>query len=164
MATAGTAEAARLKIKSWRGYSESNGKAQKYIIQPYNKLTHRHLNCKTTKWCMITIVSCLYQSGVPKSKIYKSSGCLQQMRWFKSKKRWKVRGTKPQVGWIVFFDFKKEKNGKPTHCGMITSADYKKKGYAYSFEGNKQDAVGCRHFSYSASNKCIVGYGIPYYK
>lgn len=155
---AGTAQDARKKFKSWNGYSESNGKAQKYIIKPYNKIAKRNLNCKTTPWCQIAVVSCLYQAGV--KKYYITSGCLQALNWYKKKKRFKKRGVKPQVAWQVFYDFKG--NGKPTHTGLITSVDYKKKGYIYVIEGNKSNKVGYRHISYNS--KYILGYGLPYYK
>lgn len=155
---AGTAQDARKKFKSWNGYSESNGKAQKYIVNPYNKISGRHLNCKSTAWCQIAVVSCLYQSGV--KKYYITSGCLQALNWYKKKKRYKARGVKPQIAWQVFYDFKH--TGKPTHTGIVTSVDSKKKGYMYVIEGNKSNKVGYRHISYKS--KDILGFGLPYYK
>lgn len=157
-----TAAQARDKFKSWNGYSEANGKAQKYIVQPWNKKVGRKVNCKTTPWCAITTASCLLQVGV--KKLSTSAGCTQQMQWYKAKKRWKsqawVKNHKPQVGWLVFYDFKGK--GKPTHTGMITSVDYKKKGFAYAIEGNKSNKVGYRQFNYK-TYKYILGYAIPYY-
>ena len=152
-----TAAQARTKFKSWEGYSESNGKAQKYIVNPWNKKTGMKKNCKTTPWCAITTASCLLQIGV--KKLSTSAGCTQQMKWYKSKKRWKNRGVTPQTGWLVFYDFKG--NGKPTHTGMITSVNNKKKGYIYVIEGNKGNKVGYRHISYNS--KSILGFGVPYY-
>lgn len=152
-----TASQAKTKFKSWNGYSESNGKAQKYIIQPWNKKTGMRKNCKTTPWCAIATASCLLQIGV--KKLNTSAGCLQQMRWYKAKKRWKNRGVVPKIGWLVFYDFKGK--GNPTHTGMITSVNYKKKGYIYVIEGNKSNKVGYRHISYNS--KYILGYGLPYY-
>lgn len=154
----GTAQDARKLFKSWNGYSESNGKVQKYIIKPYNKISKRNLNCKTTPWCQIAVVSCLYQSGV--KKYYITSGCLQALNWYKKKKRYKARGYTPKVGDQVFYDFKG--NGKPTHTGIVTSVNYKKKGYIYVIEGNKDNKVGYRHISYKSKN--ILGFGLPYYK
>ena len=163
MATAGTAEAARLEAKKHIGESESNGLAQKNIVSPYNKLTHRHLNAKTVAWCAIYIVMMLIFSGVPKSKVYKSSGCTQQMAWFKKKKRFKARGVTPKVGWIVFYNFKNSKTTVSTHVGIVTSVNYKKKGYMYTAEGNiKGGKVAYRHINFKS--KSIVGFGIPYYK
>lgn len=152
-----TASQAKTKFKSWNGYSESNGKAQKYIVQPWNKKTGMRKNCKTTPWCAIATASCLLQIGV--KKLNTSAGCLQQMRWYKAKKRWKNRGVVPKIGWLVFYDFKGK--GNPTHTGMITSVNYKKKGYIYVIEGNKSNKVGYRHISYNS--KYILGYGLPYY-
>lgn len=152
-----TASQAKTKFKSWNGYSESNGKAQKYIVQPWNKKTGMRKNCKTTPWCAIATASCLLQIGV--KKLSTSAGCLQQMRWYKAKKRWKNRGVVPKIGWLVFYDFKGK--GNPTHTGMITSVNYKKKGYIYVIEGNKSNKVGYRHISYNS--KYILGYGLPYY-
>lgn len=153
-----TAAQARAKFKSWNGYSESNGKAQKYIIKPWNKKVKRNVNCKTTPWCAIATASCLIQVGV--KTLCTSAGCTQQMKWYKSKKRWKNRGVTPKVGWLVFYDFKHK--GNPTHTGMVTSVNTKKKGYMYAIEGNKSNKVGYRLISYNS--KDILGYGLPYYK
>lgn len=153
-----TAAQARTKFKSWNGYSESNGKAQKYIINPWNKKTGMKVNCKSTAWCAIATASCLLQVGV--KKLSTSAGCTQQMKWYKSKKRWRKRGSTPKVGDLVFYDFKGK--GNATHTGMVTSVNYKKKGYIYVIEGNKSNKVGYRHISYTS--KSILGFGIPYYK
>lgn len=158
MASNGTAQDARLLFKSWNGYSESNGKAQKYIMKPYNKISGRSLNVKTTPWCQIAVVSCLYQAGV--KKYYITSGCTQAMNWYKKKGRFKKRGTTPQVGWQVFYNFKDSSTSKSTHTGIVTSVD-KKKGYMYVIEGNKSNKVGYRHIKYNS--KSIVGFGLPYY-
>ena len=159
MAKNGTAQDARLLFKSWNGYSESNGKAQKYIMKPYNKISGRNLNVKTTPWCQIAVVSCLYQAGV--KKYYITSGCTQAMNWYKKKGRFKKRGVVPQVGWQVFYNFKDSSTSKSTHTGIITSVNYKKKGYIYVIEGNKSNKVGYRHIKYNS--KSIVGFGVPYY-
>ena len=158
MAKNGTAQDARLLFKSWNGYSESNGKAQKYIMKPYNKISGRNLNVKTTPWCQIAVVSCLYQAGV--KKYYITSGCTQAMNWYKKKGRFKKRGATPQVGWQVFYNFKDSSTSKSTHTGIVTSVD-KKKGYMYVIEGNKSNKVGYRHIKYNS--KSIVGFGLPYY-
>ena len=153
-----TAAQARTKFKSWNGYSESNGKAQKYIINPWNKKTGMNVNCKKTAWCAIATASCLLQVGV--KTLSTSAGCTQQMKWYKSKKHWRNHGATPKVGDLVFYDFKGE--GKATHTGMVTSVNYKKKGYIYVIEGNKSNKVGYRHISYTS--KYILGFGVPYYK
>lgn len=153
-----TAAKARSKFKSWNGYSESNGKAQKYIVDPWNKYMGMKVNCKKTAWCAIATASCLRQVGV--TKLSMSAGCTTQMKWYRSKKRWRNRGAVPKVGDLVFYDFKGK--GTATHTGMVTSVNYKKKGYIYVIEGNKSNKVGYRHISYTS--KYILGFGVPYYK
>jgi hypothetical protein len=86
------------------------------------------------------------------------------MKFYNSKKRWKSKTTKPQAGWIVYYNFKGG-TSTATHCGMVTSTDYKKKGYMYVIEGNKDDKVGYRHIRYGKNvYKYVLGYGVPYYK
>ena len=160
---AGGAENCRLKFKSWHGYSESNGKAQKYIINPYNKRTGRHLTCKVP-WCQIAAIEAQLQSKSV-NKCYVTSGCKQSRNWYIKNKRYKARGVTPQVGWQVFYHFA-DKHGKrsstPQHTGIITSVGYKKKGYIYVIEGNKSNKVAYRHINYKSLD--IMGFGIPYYK
>lgn len=151
----GTAKEAVAKFKSWNGYSESNGKAQKYIMKPYNKISGRSLNVKTTPWCQIAVVSCLYQAGV--KKYYITAGCKQAMNWYKNKKKWKAKSTKPQIGWQVFYDFKGK--GNPTHTGIVTAVS----GNTVTvYEGNKSNKVGARKFNYK-TYKYLLGWGVPYY-
>ena len=73
------------KMRSFDGASEKNGRAQKEIMRPYNKLTKRKLNVKTTPWCQITCVSADYQTKVVK-KYTTTAGCRQALNWFKKKK------------------------------------------------------------------------------
>ena len=153
-----TAAKARSKFKSWNGYSESNGKAQKYIVDPWCKYMGMKISCKNHAWCAIAVASCLYQVGVKKRSM--SAVCKVQMKWYKDKKRYHARGSYvPKVGDIVFYDFKGD--GYATHVGMVTSVNYKKKGYIYVIEGNKSNKVGYRHISYTS--KSILGFATPYY-
>lgn len=155
---ASTASAVK-KVKSWNGYSESNGKAQKYIMKPYNTLTKRKLNVKTTPWCRITMVSDWYQTKTVK-KYSTTAGCTQALKWYKNKKRFKKRGTKPSVGWECLYNFKKPgSTTKATHTGMVIEV---KGSYMKVDEGNKSNKVGIRTIKWNS--KYIVGFGVPYYK
>ena len=147
-----TMQTVRKKAKSFYNYSESNGKAQKYIIRPWNKWTGRSVNCKVTPWCQIFVGSVMHQC---KATYTKTSGCKQAIDWYKSKKRWKARSAKPKVGYQIFVNGHK-------HTGLITSVDSKKKGYLIYISGNCNNAVKYSSIKYT-SNKKIDGYGIPYY-
>ena len=153
-----TSAQARKLFKSWNGLKEGP-EVDKKIINPWNKKTGRNVKSKTTPWCAITTASCLLQIGV--KKLSTSAGCTQQLQWYKAKKRFRKRGSVPKVGDLVFYNFKDSSTSKSTHTGMVTSVNYKKKGYIYVIEGNKNDKVSYRHISYTS--KSIVGFGVPYY-
>lgn len=150
----GTAADARNLFRSWRGYSETNGKAQTYIVRPWNKWTGRSVSCKTTPWCQIAVSSCLHQVKVTTPK---TSGCTQALAWYKSKKRYLKRGHKPAIGYQVFYNFKG--GTKPTHTGLVYSVSGK---YMTVYEGNKKNAVGARKILYNS--KYVIGFGVPPYK
>ncbi len=156
---AATAKQARLKFKSWAGLKEGAA-VDKAIISPWNKKTGRHCKSKTTPWCAIAVSSCLLQIGV--KTLSTSAACTTQLKWYKAHKHFRKRGSKPQVSDIVFYNFKNGKTTISTHVGLVTSVEYKKKGYIYVIEGNKDNKVGYRHISYKSKN--IVGFGVPYYK
>ena len=153
----GTVSEAVALFKSWKGLNETtkHAQTQKKIINPYNKISGRKLDCKTTPWCQIAVVSCLYQAGL--KKYYVTAGCKQAVSWYKNKKRWKAKSAKPQVGWQIFYDFKGK--GSPTHTGLVIAVS----GNTVTVEeGNKSNAVGPRKFNYK-TYKYIYGYGQPYY-
>ena len=164
---AATAAAAVKKIRSWHGDSEKNGRAQKDIMNPYNKLMGCHKSVKTTAWCAITIVVMLWLIGV--KRFCKSAGCTQQMKWYKARKRWKNCGVTPKVGWIVMYHFKKwdkkkkkyVRSSKAGHTGTVIAVNTKT-GYMKVEEGNKKDAVGTRIIKYKSAD--VLGFCIPYYK
>lgn len=150
------------KIKSWLNYSEANGKAQTYIMKPYNKLMGCNLNVKSTPWCQITIVSCFYQTSSVKAGYCKSAGCTQAMKAYKKAKRFNKKGATPAVGDQVFYDFKKKGKGNPTHTGLVVSVDTKKHTCKV-YEGNKSNKVGYRTFNY-LTYTYLIGFGKPQYK
>lgn len=163
---AGTAADAVKQVKSWHGLKEGPP-VDKAIMNPYNKLTKRHLKSKTCPWCRITSLMAQVLSGV--KTYYKTSGCKQAVAWYKKKGRWKDRGATPKVGWEVFYHFKKYNKKKkkwvrpagPTHCGTVTAVNTKT-GYMKVEEGNKKNAVGTRIIKFKSLD--VLGFGIPYYK
>lgn len=152
---AGTSAQARAKIKSWLGYSEANGKADKYIVKPWGKWTgNRKASSKKNPWCQITVSECLHSVKVSTSA---SAGCTQAQKWYKSRKRLKARGVKPSPGWQVFYNFKGGKN--PTHTGLVYSVSGK---YMTVIEGNNKNAVRTRKILYTS--KSVLSFGVPPYK
>ena len=152
---AGTSAQARAKIKSWLGYSESNGKADKYIVKPWGRWTgNTKASSKKNPWCQITVSQCLHSVKVSTSA---SAGCSQAQKWYKSRKRLKKRGVKPSPGWQVFYDFKGK--GKPTHTGLVYSVSGK---YMTVIEGNNKNAVRARKILYTS--KSVLSFGVPPYK
>lgn len=153
---AGTAAQACAKFKSWYVLkcSESNGRADKYIVKPWDKWTGCKATAKKNPWCQISVSECLHSVKVSTSS---SAGCKQAQAWYKARKRLKKRGTKPATGWQVFYNFKGGKN--PTHTGLV----YKISGsYICVYEGNKANAVGVRKIKYNS--KYILSFGVPPYK
>ena len=136
------------KMKSWNGYSEKNGKAQKYIMSPYNKLTKRKLNVKSTPWCQITCVSADYQTKV--------------VKLYKKKKHYYKKGVTPKVGDQPFYDFKRKKAKKPTHTGRVLSVNTKKHTCVVE-EGNTHNSTKKRCFNY-LTYSYLLGFGRPFYK
>lgn len=151
---AGTAAQARAKIKSWLGYSEANGKADKYIVKPWDRWTGCKATAKKNPWCQITVSECLHSVKVSTSS---SAGCRQAQKWYSSRKRLKKRGVKPSPGWQVFYNFKGGTN--PTHTGLVYSVSGK---YMTVIEGNNKNAVRARKILYSS--KYVLSFGVPPYK
>ena len=154
---------ARKKMQSWRGYSEKNGKAQKYIVDPWNKKTGRKVNCKFVAWCAITIASLLMQIGV---KVLSMSASVKtQVAYYKKKKHWLEVGKRPAAGYIIFVDTKKGGKGPATHEGLVTLTRADGTGVYYS--GNCKNSTLPMSFNWKtgkSGKSGVKGYGIPFYK
>ena len=143
-------------MKKWRAMpcTESNGKADRYIIAPWNKKMHRHVSSKTTKWCAITVASCLMQ--IKAAGYSKSSTCKNQKAYFKNHNRFFKPGTKPRRGDVLFIT---------GHEGIITCV--RTNGTGAYISGNSSNAVRLGSFNWK-TGKCgkraIQGYGRPIYK
>lgn len=154
---AGTAAQACAKMKKWLDLkcSESNGKADKYIVKPWGRWTgNTKVSAKNNPWCQITCSQALHSTG---TKTSASAGCYQAQKWYKARKRLKKRGVKPARGWQVFYNFKG--GTKPTHTGLIYSISGK---YITVIEGNSRNAVRARKIAYNS--KSILSFGVPPYK
>ena len=150
------AKASQCKKKwvSWRGYSESNGKAQKYIIEPWNKATGCKANCKKNPWCAIAVASNLIQ--IKASGYSKASTCKTQKEYYKKHKRWISVGTRPQIGDVIFVT---------GHEGSVTSTSAN--GTATFYSGNCKNSTLPSTFNWKKGtwgSKKVLGYGRPIWK
>lgn len=138
------------KAKSFLGYSESNGKAQKYIIRPWNTWAGRNVNCKTTPWCQIYVGSVLHQMKVSYTK---TAGCKQAIDYYKSIKKWKSNKVKPKCGYQIFVNGHK-------HTGIVVQVHDNDLLY---ISGNCSNTVKyTRIYNYKGKSS-IDGYGVPKY-
>ena len=119
-----TAKAVLDVMRSWMGYSESNGKF-KEIIDIYNSRTPRARNYKlkyTDEWCSGTISAAAIKTGAV-DIIGTEVSCTKFIEIFKKKGIWIEDGTiKPQVGDIILFDWdnsRQPNDGQPNHIGIV---------------------------------------------
>jgi len=149
------------KVKSFDGASESNGRAQREIGNPYSKCVKRKVSVKKTPWCQITCVAADYTTKT--CKVYTTTaGCRQALSWFKKKKHYYKKGATPKVGDQPFYDFKRKKASKPTHTGRIISVNTKNHT-CVAEEGNVSNSTKKRRFNYK-TYKYLLGFGRPLYK
>ena len=149
------------KAKSFDGASESNGRAQKEIGNPYSKCTGIKCNVKKKAWCQALNVALDYVTKTVK-RFTTTAGCRQAVKWFKAKKHWYKKGSTPKLGDQAYFDFKRKKAKYATHTGRIISVDTKKHT-CVTEEGNVQNTTKRRKFNY-LTYKYLLGFGRPFYK
>ena len=149
------------KAKSLEGASESNGRAQKEVGNPYSRCTGIKFNVKKKAWCQAMNVAIDFVTKTVK-RYTTTAGCRQAVKWFKNKKRWYKKGSTPKLGDQAYFDFKRKKATYATHTGRIISVDTKKHT-CITEEGNVSNKVKRRCFNY-LTYKALLGFGRPFYK
>lgn len=148
------ASQAKSKWVSWKGYSESNGKAQKFIVEPWNKATGCKANCKKNPWCAISVASCLIQ--IHGAGYSRAATCKVQKSYYKRNKRWINAGTRPHIGDVIFVT---------GHEGMVTSTN--KNGTGTFYSGNCKNSTLPSTFNWKKctwGSKKVLGYGRPIWK
>lgn len=114
-------------------------------------------------WCAMFVSWVLYHAGFP-LPITTALGfayCPYGVAWFKNNGAWASKNTKPERGWIVFFDF----IGRPSHVGIVEGIT--PDGRIITLEGNTNGAGSrtggavMRHYRNVSSG--IIGYGIINY-
>ena len=149
------------KVKSFDGASESNGRAQKEIGNPYSKLVKRKVSVKKTPWCRMMCAVADYVTKTVK-KFTTTAGCRQAWSWYKKNKHAYKKGATPKLGDEAFFDFKRKKASKPTHVGRVISVNTKKHT-CVTEEGNVSNKAKRRCFNYK-TYRYLIGFGRPFFK
>lgn len=150
-------------MRSWLGYSESNGKYRQ-IIDLYN--SHRPL-ARGYKvqygdaWCDTCVSAAAIKAGAV-DLIGTECGCEEHIKIFRQKGIWIEDGTiTPEVGDIIVYNWdatSQPNNGYSDHIGYVENVHGKQ---ITAIEGNKNDSVARR--TISVGDPSIRGYARPHY-
>ena len=133
-------------LRSWIGYSESNGKF-KEIIDTYNshKPLARGYKLKyTDEWCDGTVSAAAIKAGAV-DIIGTEVGCERHIEIFKKKGIWIEDGSvKPQAGDIILFNWDDSTQSNDGHADHIGVVEEVHGSTITCIEGNMNCAVGRR--------------------
>lgn len=105
------------------------------------------------EWCAIFVSWCSEQCGMLQDgSMPKFENVTVGMNWFKERNQWLPRGTVPNEGMIIFFDWNND-----NHCDHVGMVEKAENGIVYTVEGNSNDEV--RRNTYSVNSNVIIGYG-----
>lgn len=108
-------------------------------------------------WCACFVSWCANECGyIEAGAVPRFASCTAGSNWFKARDLWKPRGSTPNPGELIFFDW--DVDGLPDHVGIVERVE---NGTVYTVEGNSNDR--CRQRSYSLGYSGIFGYGTPNY-
>lgn len=151
-------------MKSWLGYSESNGK-HKIIIDLYNTQKPLPVGYKvkyTDEWCATTITAAGMKAGLA-NIILPECSCPRMIELYKKVGRWMENDAyKPQIGDIVMYDWDDngvgDCTGTPEHVGYVMAVN----GNTMTIiEGNISNSVATRQLK--VNGRYIRGYCLPDY-
>lgn len=141
-----TAEAYLDVLRSWIGYSESNGK-YKHIIDLYNShkpLARGYAVQYSDEWCDTTVSAAAIKAGMT-DLIGTECGCEEHVKIFKSKGIWNENGKiTPKPGDIIVYSWRtaaQPNDAYSDHIGVVESVQ---NGTITAIEGNKNESVGRR--------------------
>ena len=150
-------------MRSWIGFSESNGK-YKQILALYNihkPLARGYVVKDSDSWCDATVSAASIKAGMT-DLIGTECGCEQHIKIFKAKGIWIEDGRiTPKPGYIILYnwnDATQPNDGYSDHIGVVESVSG---GKITVIEGNKNNAVGRRTISVGWGY--IRGYAAPKY-
>lgn len=105
------------------------------------------------EWCAIFVSWCSEQCGMLQDgSMPKFQNVTVGMNWFKERNQWLPRGTVPNEGMIIFFDWNND-----NHCDHVGMVEKAENGIVHTVEGNSNDEV--KRNTYSVNSNVIMGYG-----
>lgn len=138
--------------RSYVGVEEGSA-AHRSIINIYNTIRPLPRGYKMTyqdAWCAAFVTVCYMRAyGVPE---WAECGCQEMLNKFKKMGEEKSFRSKPQIGDLIFYDFRPDKWAD--HVGIISNIG--DNSYIV-VEGNMADRVGYRELP--KNSKDIIGYG-----
>jgi hypothetical protein len=151
-------------MKSWLGWSESNGK-HKQIVDIYNnhKPLARGYKVKyNDAWCATAVSAAFIKTGLTDIGFTECS-CSRMIELYKTNGRWMEKDSYiPDVGDLILYDWNDNGNGEntgsPEHVGMVSEVTGSK---LTIIEGNMSHAV--RYRTMNVNGRYIRGYCIPDY-
>lgn len=106
------------------------------------------------EWCACFVSWCMNEAGlIEKGVVPKFAYCPTGIQWFKQNQQWKPRGSIPQPGDIIFFDW--QVDGVSDHVGIVERVEG---NIVYTIEGNSINDE-CRKRNYEINSRYICGYG-----
>ena len=106
------------------------------------------------EWCACFVSWVMNEAGlIENGSVLKFAYCPTGIQWFKEHRQWKPRGSIPQPGDIIFFDW--ENDGISDHVGIVERIE---NNIVYTIEGNSINDE-CRQQNYPVGSMYIFGYG-----
>ncbi len=106
------------------------------------------------EWCACFVSWVMNEAGLIESgSVPKFAYCPTGIQWFKEHRQWKPRGSIPQPGDVIFFDW--QVDGISDHVGIVERVEG---NVIYTIEGNSINDE-CRQRNYEINSRYIYGYG-----
>lgn len=106
------------------------------------------------EWCACFISWVMNEAGlIENGSMPKFAYCPTGIQWFKEHQQWKPRGSIPQPGDVIFFDW--QVDGISDHVGIVERVEG---NIVYTIEGNSINDE-CRQRNYEINSRYIYGYG-----
>lgn len=106
------------------------------------------------EWCACFVSWCMNEAGlIENGSVPKFAYCPTGIQWFKEHHQWKPRGSIPQPGDVIFFDW--QVDGISDHVGIVERVEG---NIVYTIEGNSINDE-CRQRNYEVNSRYIYGYG-----